>query len=172
MLSSAGAGDPVTMVPDAPFEMDAHEWYLGLLRFTSGPESGNAYRVNDNTALEFELTGPWQAGGPNPGDTFDVEGDAKNGGRDNGHRIMGRLFTLTDPDKGIAPDACAKVSVKLGNMEIQTKATTTTPDDPSRPAEVELDLPAIGLINYLTPPAEPANPCEEGERRGARRRRS
>ena len=163
VLSSAGAGDPVTLVPDAPFEMDAHEWYLGALRFTSGPESGNGYRVNDNTALQFEMKGPWKAGGPNLGDTFDVEGDAKGGGRDNGHRVMGRLFTLTDPDKGIAPDACAKVSVKLGNMEIQTQATTTTPDDPSRPAEVELDLPAIGLINYQTPPAEPADPCKEGD---------
>ena len=147
VLSSSGTGDAITMAPDAPFSMDAHEWYLGLLRFTSGPESGNGYRVSDNTALQFDMQGPWRAGGPNAGDTFEVEGDAKNGGRDNGHRILGRLFTLSDPTRGIPEDACAKITFKFGKTEIQTQAVTRTPDDPSRPAEVETDLPAIGLIN-------------------------
>ena len=131
VLSSAGAGDPVTMVPDAPFDMDAHEWYLGLLRFTCGRRVGERLPRQRQHRARVRAQGPVAGrAAPHPGDTFEVEGDGKNGGRDNGHRIIGRLYTLSDPDKGIAPDACAKVSLKLGNLELQTKAVD---EDARRP---------------------------------------
>lgn len=161
--STVGGNGTVTVDPVGPpaFTMDAHEWIFGLIGFEDGPEAGTFYDVLDNTGGEITIKGAWLHGGPNAGDTFAVSGNQSGGGRDNGHRILGRRFTLADPSLGIPADACAEIKIRQGKLEAITKGITSTPDDPAEPAEVVSDLPAIGLFNF--PQETKSDPCKEGD---------
>lgn len=154
------SGGKVTMTP-ASITMDADEWLECIVEFTSGAENGNQYSVFDNSGTTFTLdAAAWISGGPAPGDTFTVYGNRAGGGRDNGHREVGRRWTLSDVDQGIQKDACAFVTIVQNGMEIKTKAEVYTPDDVTKPAEIITDLPSIGLVNYG---GTIADVCTEGD---------
>lgn len=153
------SGGKITMTP-AAITMDADEWLECVVEFTSGAENGNQYSVFDNSTTTFILNATaWTSGGPAATDTFIVYGNARGGGRDNGHREVGRRWLLNDLDKGVAKDACALVKYIQNGMEFYTKGVANTPDDGTKPAEIIADVPAVGLVNYG---GTIADTCTEG----------
>lgn len=154
LVSAAGFdGTNVYMDPDitGDFSMRSHEWEnVGVVTFSDGAEAGNSYAILTNSGSRFVFVAVvWQAGGPSNGDAFTVEG--------NQLKDVYTSFKLTDPDKGIAKDACAHFKVKQGTEEINVTGFWNQSDDDSEQTQVSLDKPAIGLINYA-----PQASCEQG----------
>ena len=155
------AGGLVTMTPTGAFSMVADEWIGCRLEFTSGVEDGNTYDVDDNSGSTFTLdAGSWTSGGPSALDTFEVRGNKANGGKDNGYSAVGRRFSLSNADLGIPPDACGVATITSGGLSKQVKFTHSTIEGDA--AEIELDMPAIGVINQSSP-SSPADTCTDGQ---------
>jgi len=163
IVSSIGtSGGKVTMTPTGAFSMVADEWLECRVKFTSGSENDNVYDVDDNSGTTFTFTATsWQSGGPSATDTFEVYGNKAGGGKDNGYSQVGRRFELTDSTKGIPTDACVTATVFQDNIQKIVKLTHITPSDGSTAASVELDSPALSLIN-IADPTSPEDPCLDG----------
>ena len=159
--SIGGSAGAPTMTPDTvgppTFSMAALEWVRCRVTFNNGPESGKSFDVTTNTNLAFTLVGPWTAGGPLAGNSFTVQGNAVNGGRDNAYTEMGKRYKLSNADLGIAGDACARVKIIQNGIDKITTAKVITPTDASQPSEVVLDLPSIGIATF--PPSTSPSAC-------------
>lgn len=152
VASIGGSIGTPTMTPDTvgppAFSMAADEWTRCVVGFSTGAEAGEVYDVVSNSGLAFALEGPWRNGGPAAGDEFTVSGNAAGGGRDNAYTEIGKRWKLTNTDLGIPDDACLTVKVFQDNILKYTTAKVLTPDDPAEAAQLVLDLPAIGLVNF------------------------
>jgi hypothetical protein len=161
--SVGGIPSAPTMTPDAvgppAFSMEALEWVKCRIRYLTGAEAGNSYRITTNTNLAFTLVGPYLVANPAPGDEFEVYGDATDGGRDNAFSEVGRRYKLSDSDKALDPDACHHAKITQGNLEKITAVHVVTVEV-GQPQEVLLDLPTIGLVNFTS--QAHTEPCEEG----------
>lgn len=156
-VSGSGANVSVTPVNNDP-DLDAHEWIGCSIGFVTGAEAGEVYEVEDNTASALDIVGPWRNGGPANGNTFVLSGNRAGGGRDNGHVEMGRRYVLDDVDAGIPNETCTRILlISESGIQTQTTGTVTTPDDLTKSAELYLDLPSIGLVNF--PSATKPAPC-------------
>lgn len=161
VASIGGSAGAPTMTPNPTgYSMEALEWVKCSLGFEDGPEAGEIYEVTTNTTLAFTVVGPWRNGGPAVGNTFVVSGNAAGGGRDNAHTEMGRRYLISDSDRGIAADACARVTIITEKLSKITTGKVETPTTAGEKASILLDLPTIGLVNYE--PAANPSPCEAG----------